>query len=75
MPQVERTAAGLQTVFPGCESRTLPKSVARADETGQGVLHFYNPPTLGEKLASRADAPLEPRRRQKTLPRNGLFGS
>jgi len=73
MSQVERTTAGLQLVIPGCESRTLPKSVTRADKTGQGVLHFYNPPTLGEKLASRADAPLESRRGQKALPKNGLF--
>jgi len=35
-------AAGLQMVIPGCESRTLPKSVTRADETGQGVLHFFS---------------------------------
>ena len=75
MSNVERTAAGLQTVIPGCESRTLPKSTSRADETGQGVLHFYNPPTLGEELARRAEAPLRPRRGQKALPKNSLFAS
>jgi hypothetical protein len=50
MSQVERTAAGLQMVIPGCESRTLPKSGTRADETGQGVLHFYNPQSWAKSL-------------------------
>src|SRR5258706_3943386 len=40
MSVIERTAAGLQTVIPGCERRTLPKSTTRADENGQGLLHF-----------------------------------
>ena len=38
MSVIERTAAGLQTVIPGCERRTLPKSKTRADENGQGLL-------------------------------------
>ena len=75
MPEVERTAAGLQIVMPGCERRTLPKSTTRVDEIGQGLLHFYRPPTLREKLESRADAPLRPNKGQKTLPRSGLFSS
>jgi hypothetical protein len=73
MSVVERTAAGLQTVIPGCERRTLPKSTTRADENGQGLLHFYKPSSLREKLARRADAPLRPRRGQKALAKSGLF--
>jgi hypothetical protein len=69
MPNIERTAAGLQAVIHGCERRTLPKSTIRADDSGQGLLHFYRPPSLQEKLASRADAPLRPSRGQKTLPK------
>jgi len=65
MSVVERTAAGLQTVIPGCERRTLPKSTTRADENGQGLLDFYKPSTQREELARRADAPLRPRRGQK----------
>jgi hypothetical protein len=71
---VERTSAGLQTVIPGCERRTLPKSVTHADDNGQGLLHFYKPPSLREQLAHQADAPLRPRRGQKALP-TGLFVS
>ena len=33
--EIERTSAGLQTVIPGCERRTLPKSTTRADDTGR----------------------------------------
>jgi hypothetical protein len=32
---IERTAAGFQTVLPGCERRTLPKSTTRSDDVGQ----------------------------------------
>jgi hypothetical protein len=71
--EVERTSAGLQIVMPGCERRTLPKSTTRVDESGQGLLHFYKPPTLREKLESRAEAPLQPTRGQKALPKSGLF--
>jgi hypothetical protein len=60
MPDIERTAAGLQTVIPGCERRTLPKSTTPADDNGQGLLGFYQPPTLREKLALGATAPLGP---------------
>jgi hypothetical protein len=73
MSVVERTPAGLQTVIAGCEQRTLPKSTTRADESGQGLLHFYKPSSLREELARRADAPLQPRRGQKALPKSGLF--
>jgi hypothetical protein len=65
MPDIERTAAGFQSVLPGCERRTLPKSTTRSDDVGQGLLEFYCPPTLREKLAIRANAPLQP----KQLPR------
>jgi hypothetical protein len=75
MSVVERTFAGLQSVIPGCERRTLPKSTSRADENGQGLLHFYEPSSLREQLARRADAPLLARRGQKALPKSGLFGS
>jgi hypothetical protein len=64
MPDIERTAAGFQTVIPGCEKRTLPKSTSAADDAGQGLLDFYRPPTLREKLTALADAPLQPRGRQ-----------
>jgi hypothetical protein len=74
MSEVERTSAGLQIVIPGCERRTLPRSTTRVDEIGQGLLHFYKPPTLRERLESRADAPLRPSKGQKTLPKGGLFG-
>jgi hypothetical protein len=50
MSNVDRTSAGLQIVIPGCERRTLPKSTIRVDEIGQGLLHFYKPPSLPEKL-------------------------
>ncbi len=62
MPEDEWTAAGLQTVLPGCDRRTLPKSSARSDDVGQGLLEFYRPPTLRERLAIRANAPLQPKK-------------
>ena len=74
MSEVERTSAGLQIVMPGCERRTLPRSTTRVDEIGQGLLHFYKPPSLRETLESRADAPLRPRKGQKALAKAGLFG-
>jgi hypothetical protein len=73
MTTVERTSAGLQTVIPGCERRTLPKSATHVDEAGQGLLHFYKPSTLREQLAWQADAPLLPKRGQRALPKDGLF--
>ena len=74
MTEVERTSAGLQTIIPGCERRTLPRSTTRVDENGQGLLHFYRPPSLREELERRADAPLLPKRGQKALA-VGLFAS
>jgi hypothetical protein len=50
--------AGLQIVIPGCERRTLPRSTTRVDYIGQGLLGFYQPPSLREQLDTRADAPL-----------------
>ena len=38
------------------------KSTTSSDDAGQGLLDFYRPPTLREKLAALADAPLQPRR-------------
>ncbi len=73
MAQVERTAAGLQMVIPGCERRTLPKSPSSANWFGQGLFGFYAEPTLQEKLARRTAAPLTARRGQEALPRGGLF--
>jgi hypothetical protein len=58
MPDIERTTAGFQSVIPGCERRTLPKSTTSPDDTGQGLLDFYRPPTLREKLVALADVPL-----------------
>src|SRR5450755_3239233 len=75
MTEVERTSAGLQTVIPGCERRTLPKSTPRVDDKGQGLLHFYKPPSLREELARRPSAPLLSKRGQKALSKSGLFGS
>ena len=75
MPEVERTAAGLQIVIPGCERRTLPRSTTRVDEIGQGLFLFYKPPSLREKLESRSEAPLRPSRGQKVLPKSGLFSA
>jgi hypothetical protein len=58
----------------GCEWRTLPRSTTRVDDIGQGLLSFYKPPSLREELANRANAPLQPSKAQKVLPRSGLFG-
>jgi hypothetical protein len=71
---IERTAAGLQLVIPGCERRTLPKSTFLSDARGQGLLDFYRPPSLSEEIAHRANAPLQARIRQKAPPKPGLFG-
>jgi len=75
MSEVERTAAGLQIIIPGCERRTLPRSTTAVDGTGQGMLGFYKQPSLRERLESRADAPLRPSRGQRALPKSGLFGN
>lgn len=75
MPAFERTSAGLQIVIPGCERRTLPRSTTPVDEVGQGLFRFYMPPSLREKLNSRSEAPLRPKRAQKALPKSGLFSS
>ncbi len=74
MTATERTLAGVQIVIPGCERRTLPRSVTRADERGQGLMPFYRPPSLRETLAQRAGAPLRPVRGQRALRKGGLFG-
>jgi hypothetical protein len=74
MSDLERTPAGLQMVIPGCERRTLSRSITRVDDIGQGLLSLYRPPTLQEQLANRADAPLRPSKGQKPLPKSGLFG-
>jgi hypothetical protein len=55
MSDVERTAAGLQIVIPGCERRTLPRSTTRVDEIGQRAMHFYRQPTSREELERRVD--------------------
>lgn len=74
MTNVERTSAGMQMVIPGCERRTLPRSITRTDDTGQGLLGFYQPPTQREQLDQRADAPLRSSKGQKSPPQAGLFG-
>jgi hypothetical protein len=73
MVEIERTQAGLQMVIPGCEQRTLPRSITRVDSSGQCLLSFYRPPTLRERLARRASKPLRPGKGQKALPKSGLF--
>jgi len=70
---VERTPAGLQMILPGCERRTLPKSTSRVDESGQGLLHFYQPPSLREQLETRSELPL--RSNEGAMSMSGLFGS
>jgi hypothetical protein len=75
MSEIERTSAGLQIVMPGCERRTLPRSTTRVDESGQGLLRFYKPPTLREKLDTLLDAPLRSTKGQMALPKSGLFSS
>jgi hypothetical protein len=45
------------------------------DESGQGLLRFYKPPTLREKIDTLSDAPLRPTKGQKALPKSGLFSS
>jgi hypothetical protein len=62
MSEIERTSAGFQAILPGCEKRTLPKSTTASDDAGQGLLEFYRPPTLREKLATLAEAPIQPSR-------------
>jgi hypothetical protein len=64
MPNIERTSAGFQIVLPGCERRTIPKSDSRADDTGQALMPFYEPPSLQETLKRRAEAPMQPKRSQ-----------
>jgi hypothetical protein len=73
MAKTERTAAGLQTIIPGCERRTLPRSASSANWIGQGLLGFYAEPTVHEKIARLVEAPLTAKRGQKALPRTGLF--
>ena len=73
MSDVERTPAGLQMVIPGCERRTLPKSTSRVDGAGQGLLGFYKPPSLRERLETGVNAPLRSSRGQKAMPGSGLF--
>ena len=68
MSDVERTPAGLQMVLPGCERRTLPKSTSRVDEGGQGLLHFYQPPSLREQLETRSEIPLRSNKGQRAMP-------
>ena len=72
---VERTPAGLQIVLPGCERRTLPRSTTRVDEGGQGLLHFYQPPSLREQLETRSELPLRSNKGQRAMSMSGLFGS
>jgi hypothetical protein len=52
------------------------ESAARAPhETPSALLHFYKPPTLREKLETRAEAPLRFTKGQKALPKSGLFST
>ena len=81
MPNIERTTAGFQTVIPGCERRTLPKSTTSSDDAGQGLLDFYRPPTLREKLAlapmhrCSRDAPKDDDREAPAVGRSWRGGS
>lgn len=67
MANIDRTSAGMQMVLPGCERRTLPKSTTHSDDTGQGLLQFFHPPTVKETLDILVNAPLKGRRAGKKL--------
>jgi hypothetical protein len=69
MPSIDRTPAGMQMVLPGRERRALPKSTTRSGETGQGLLQFFNAPTVKEKIDLLASAPLKSRRARHKLRR------
>ncbi len=67
MASIDQTSAEMQMVLPGCERRTLPKSTNRCDGGGQGLLQFFNPPTVKEQLDVLASAPLKGRRAGRKL--------
>jgi hypothetical protein len=69
---VERTAAGLQIVIPGCEWRSLPKSTTRSGKRA-GDIELLQATDQREEIASRASEPLHYSRGQKPPPRDGLF--
>ena len=68
MANIERTAAGLQMVIPGCERRTLPKSTSWAGECGQSLLQFYREPSLREKLRTALRPPCRQKEDKKHSP-------
>jgi len=73
MADLERTAAGWQLFISGCDKRTLPRSTTMADERGQGLLGYYQPPSVSEVMQIKLAAPLRSKRVQRPLPINGLF--
>jgi hypothetical protein len=52
MSEVGRTSAGLSSLAANGAHSQGPRP--RADEIGHGPLHFYKPPSLPERLESRA---------------------
>ena len=73
MADLERTAAGWQLLISGCDKRTLPRSTTPVDDHDQGLLGYYQPPSVSEVMQIKLAAPLRGRRAQRTLPVSGLF--
>jgi len=73
MADLERTAAGWQLLIDGCEIRTLPRSATPVDDHGQGLLGYYQPPSVSEVMQIKLAAPLRGKRAQRSLPVSGLF--
>jgi len=46
MSDVECTPAGLQMIIPGCERRTLPRSITRVDEADPLIPTGFSPNEL-----------------------------
>lgn len=73
MADLERTEAGWQHLIAGCDKHTLPRSTTPVDDHGQGLLSYYQPPTISELMQHKLALPLRGKRAQWPLPVNGLF--
>ena len=73
MSEVGRTSAGLSSLAANGAHSQGPRP--RVDEIGHGLLHFYKPPSVPERLESRADTPLRPSKGQQAMPKSGLFST
>jgi hypothetical protein len=74
MTEIERTTAGWQLVMDGCHRRTMQHSTMVVGDHGQGLLGFYDPPSDREIIQHQLTEPLRPRRAQKAMPADGIFG-